>query len=262
MALRNSTCNSARVSFTLLLAVVGVCIVWLCCGRLHDSSREVTTFVPPLGFHFLTSLYDSVVALTCRESSFRQSLVEQWVQILQKAHVGARCSTLEIGCGTGSLLKVLADSLPTDCTVAGVDIDEKALQIARQKLGGHADISLARANELPFDANAFDHVFVSLVLHHLGDGAKDALIEAARVLGPQGHLHIAEWGPHKTLLDLVLFFPVRLLDGFGPTSAIAHGQLEPFLSEANLMLQRQETFSTLFGPLSVYYLTASTVSPT
>merc|ERR1711916_32521 len=127
MALRNSTCNSARVSFTLLLAVVGVCIVWLCCGRLHDSSREVTTFVPPLGFHFLTSLYDSVVALTRRESSFRQSLVEQCVQILQKAHVGARCSTLEIGCGTGSLLKVLADSLPTDCTVAGVDIDEKAL---------------------------------------------------------------------------------------------------------------------------------------
>merc|ERR1711991_361401 len=189
MALRNSTCNSARVSFTLLLAVVGVCIVWLCCGRLHDSSREVTTFVPPLGFHFLTSLYDSVVALTCRESSFRQSLVEQWVQILQKAHVGARCSTLEIGCGTGSLLKVLADSLPTDCTVAGVDIDEKALQVARQKLGGHADISLARANELPFDANAFDHV-----------------------LGPQGHLHIAEWGPHKTLLDSVPFFPVRLLD--------------------------------------------------
>merc|ERR1711916_166308 len=186
MALRNSTCNSARVSFTLLLAVVGVCIVWLCCGRLHDSSREVTTIVPPLGFHFLTSLYDSVVALTCRESSFRQSLVEQWVQILQKAHVGARCSTLEIGCGTGSLLMVLADSLPTDCTVAGVDIDEKALQIARQKLGGHADISLARANELPFDANAFDHVFVSLVLHHLGDGAKDALIEAARVLGPKG----------------------------------------------------------------------------
>merc|ERR1711991_315187 len=143
MALRNSTCNSARVSFTLLLAVVGVCIVWLCCGRLHDSSREVTTFVPPLGFHFPTSLYDSVVALTCRESSFRQSLVEQCVQILQKAHVGSRCSTLEIGCGTGSLLKVLADSLPTDCTVAGVDIDEKALQIARQKLGGHADISLA-----------------------------------------------------------------------------------------------------------------------
>merc|ERR1711916_355847 len=142
MALRNSTCNSARVSFTLLLAVVGVCIVWLCCGRLHDSSREVTTFVPPLGFHFLTSLYDSVVALTCRESSFRQSLVEQWVQILQKAHVGARCSTLEIGCGTGSLLKVLADSLPTDCTVAGVDIDEKALQIARQKLGGLADSRL------------------------------------------------------------------------------------------------------------------------
>ncbi len=251
---------NARFGFILVLAS-GVYILWLCCGTLGEASGEVDAFVPPLGFHFLTSLYDSVVALTCRESSFRQSLVEQCVQILQKAHVGARCSTLEIGCGTGSLLKVLADSLPTDCTVAGVDIDEKALQIARQKLGGRANISLARANELPFAKSAIDHVFVSLVLHHLGDGAKDALIEAARVLAPHGHLYIAEWGPHQTLLDSVLFFPVRVLDGFGPTSAIAHGHLDLFLSEANLILQRQETFATLFGPLSVYLAAPIQSSP-
>merc|ERR1711916_415790 len=99
MALRNSTCNSARVSFTLLLAVVGVCIVWLCCGRLHDSSREVTTFVPPLGFHFLTSLYDSVVALTCRESRSDRVWLSNGFKFCRRPMLGRGAPHLKLGVG-------------------------------------------------------------------------------------------------------------------------------------------------------------------
>merc|ERR1711916_365914 len=46
---------NARFGFILVLAS-GVYILWLCCGTLGEASGEVDAFVPPLGFHFLTSL--------------------------------------------------------------------------------------------------------------------------------------------------------------------------------------------------------------
>jgi ubiquinone/menaquinone biosynthesis C-methylase UbiE len=92
---------------------------------------------------------------------------------------------LDIGCGTGINLRILAESF--GCRVSGVDSSEGMLEEARRKVPG-ADLRLGVAERLPFDDDAFDAALMSLVVHHLD--RPGAFAEACRILGPGGRLVI------------------------------------------------------------------------
>ena len=53
-------------------------------------------YIPALGYRWLTGLYDPVVRLTTRESTFKPALIEQ-------AQLQAGERVLDLACGTATL---------------------------------------------------------------------------------------------------------------------------------------------------------------
>ena len=73
----------------------------------------------------------------------------------------AAASVLDVGTGSGVFARAFADE---GLRVAGIDLSPRMLTYARQQ-APHIPFILARMEELPFRANAFDLVFLSHVLH-------------------------------------------------------------------------------------------------
>jgi ubiquinone/menaquinone biosynthesis C-methylase UbiE len=111
---------------------------------------------------------------------------------------------LDIGCGTGALLALLAERF--GCEVAGVDPAPGMIDVARRKLP-EAELHLARGEDLPFADETFDAALMVLVVHHLGDRSR-AFREAQRVLVAGGPLLIVTRDPATVPRDwLASVFP-------------------------------------------------------
>ncbi len=98
----------------------------------------------------------------------------------------ARHTALDVGCGSGSGLLVLARNFKK---VTGADVDLEGLVLARQlvkenNLSG-IEIVPGDATRLPFDDNSFDFVTGLDFLHHVEKPGL-ALAEIRRVLKPGG----------------------------------------------------------------------------
>jgi ubiquinone/menaquinone biosynthesis C-methylase UbiE len=100
---------------------------------------------------------------------------------------------LEIGCGVGAVLAVLAEEFP-GVELTGVDIERAQLDFARTHLaqaGVKATLVRADAHALPFSEQSFDHVWMMWFLEHLADPVA-ALQEARRVLANGGAITAIE----------------------------------------------------------------------
>jgi SAM-dependent methyltransferase len=126
---------------------------------------------------------------------------------------------LEIGCGRGIALPVLAERLvPT--ALVGVDIDPVLVAVARRHvrtLGVPADVHLADVRDLPFESASFDLVIDFGTCYHVSGraaGARAALREVARVLR-RGGLFV-----HETPVAQHLAHPVRSFGRALPWKAV------------------------------------------
>lgn len=92
---------------------------------------------------------------------------------------GSKIKILDIGCGTGGLLREL-----TECgECQGLDLSEEALEYCRAK--GLKNVGKGSAENIPFPDNSFDVVLVLDVLEHIEDDAA-ALKEIRRVMKNEG----------------------------------------------------------------------------
>lgn len=89
---------------------------------------------------------------------------------------------LEIGCGTGAMIKELE---PLAASVCGLDISPAALRYCRQR--GIDSVCVADAACLPYQGSRFDLIIGIDVLEHVDDDAA-ALREIYRVCRPGGLL--------------------------------------------------------------------------
>src|SRR5262249_9498747 len=121
-------------------------------------------FVPSLGFSIFTPYYDRVVRLTTREMIFKSKLI---------AHAGVRSDdvVLDAGCGTGTLLKMIAEKYP-GIKLVGFDADPEMLRAARLKLDSRVELCEAFSSRLPFADRTFSCVVSSLFFHHLDSESK------------------------------------------------------------------------------------------
>lgn len=210
---------------------------------------ENKTYIPALGYDFLSEYYDLTIKLTMPEKKFRAQLID-WVEPFSGE------SILEFGFGTAQNLILLKQRKP-EALVQGVDIDPKIKSIAEYKLRKHnleVPLHLYDGKTLPFANNSFDKVFSSLVFHQLDAETKlNCLKELFRVLKPEGMLVIGDWGKAKSKWMRFSFYAVQLLDGFKTTNDNVNGLLPQFISDAGFLDVEEEDFiNTRIGTYSYY----------
>lgn len=98
---------------------------------------------------------------------------------------------LDVGCGTGALLRRLAPFYPK-AQLFGVDLVPEMLAIARQRLPATIELREGSAERLPFSDEHFD-VVVSCNMFHYVRHPIPALREMGRVLRPGGQLVLTDW---------------------------------------------------------------------
>jgi ubiquinone/menaquinone biosynthesis C-methylase UbiE len=95
---------------------------------------------------------------------------------------------LDVGCGTGYLLRTLAARVPEAVELAGIDAAPAMIETART-MAADSRIRFARATaeQLPYPERTFDLVVSTTSFDHWAD-QRAGLAECARVLVPGGHL--------------------------------------------------------------------------
>ncbi|MBP8197693.1 MAG: class I SAM-dependent methyltransferase [Chromatiaceae bacterium] len=126
---------------------------------------------------------------------------------LLRGHAGTGMRILDLGCGQGLALPLLADIFAPRLLI-GVDIDRALIDKARGVVPGlryPAEVLHGSALDLPLPDNAVDLVLCHQVLHHVARQA-EVLAECRRVLAPGGQLLVAE-----SCRCFIESSPVRLL---------------------------------------------------
>jgi ubiquinone/menaquinone biosynthesis C-methylase UbiE len=109
------------------------------------------------------------------------------------AQISPSVTVLDVACGTGEFERLLLTENPTQ-QIIGVDISEKMLLVAQQKLQmyPHVSFQTANASALPFENNSFDVVLSANAFHYFDD-PNAALVEIKRILKPDGTVIILDW---------------------------------------------------------------------
>jgi len=212
-------------------------------------SNHEKSYVPALGFHFLTPAYDAVVRLTTRERTFKSALIQQ-------ARISNGQRVLDLACGTGTLAIAMKRLCPS-AEILGIDGDQTMLEMARRKARAaeaaiHFDQGLSFA--LPYPEGHFDRITSSLFFHHLSwpDKVRTAA-EMYRVLRPDGELHVADWGRATGPVMRAAFLCVQFLDGFANTRDNVAGRLPELFGGAGFQeIAETQTFATPLGTVSLY----------
>jgi ubiquinone/menaquinone biosynthesis C-methylase UbiE len=212
-------------------------------------SEPTTKYIPALRYDWLTAFFDLFMRVAMPEREFKTALLIQ-------AEIKPGQRVLDFGVGTGTLA-LLAKQLEPQADITGIDVDEKIIAIAKAKIqsaGAQIGIDHYGGTDLPYPDGHFERVISSLVFHHLSTRQKEtALKEIKRVLKTGGELHVADWGKAQTIWQRLLFLPVQILDGFETTVDNVRGLLPDIIATAGFVeVGETKTFSTMFGPLSLY----------
>src|ERR1043166_6628706 len=109
----------------------------------------------------------------------RRELLASFISDIQAELGAANMRILDVGCGTGANLKMLAKF----GTAEGVDLSQQALDFCHER--GFDGVRYGEAENLPYQDNSFDIVTALDVLEHLDDDST-GLDEIFRVLRPGG----------------------------------------------------------------------------
>ena len=93
---------------------------------------------------------------------------------------------LDIGCGTGDMLQIIAKEKP-DALLTGIDFSPNMLKAAGERTKDIPKVKLIRGNamHLPFENESYDGVMISFALRNTEDYGR-VLSEAFRVLNKRG----------------------------------------------------------------------------
>jgi len=171
------------------------------CPICRTSAPELHGFVDlcsiPPGFDPCSAV-NPVVLGDIEEKHFWFSARAALIGRLIERFFPNACSLLEVGCGTGYVLGMIAQRMPT-LRIVGGDLSAACLEKARRRLP-HGQFYRMSAEELPFE-DEFDLVCAFDVLEHVEDDQR-ALAGMRQAVRCGGHLvitvpqHPFLWSPH------------------------------------------------------------------
>jgi ubiquinone/menaquinone biosynthesis C-methylase UbiE len=99
---------------------------------------------------------------------------------------------LDVGCGTGYLLRDLAGRVPAAVELVGIDAAPSMIEVAMaDSAGGRPQFAVAVAEKIPQPDASFDLIVSTTSFTHWTDQGR-GLSECARVLAPGGCLVLAD----------------------------------------------------------------------
>lgn len=171
-------------------------------------------------------LYDlsaSILFLGRRRATFQTLIVAAGVRAGQRV--------LDVGCGTGYLVRLLAEAVGPRGMAVGIDPSPEMLAHARRQArrASNCQFQAGSAQTLDFLDDRFDVVVSSLAMHHVPEDMRlPAVREMLRVLRPGGRVLLAEVQLPRHGLGLRLLGRLHGLDRM----ARRVPDLEPLLAQA------------------------------
>ena len=130
------------------------------------------------------------------------------------------CIALDLAGGTGDISKIIAKKV-TKQQIYLCDQNKSMVEAAKERALNEGfynsmNFCVASAENLPFEDNFFDHVFISFGFRNFSDKPK-ALSEICRVLKPHGSLNILEFSKvnNKTLSKIYDFYSFNIIPKIG-----------------------------------------------
>lgn len=212
---------------------------------------EPRPYVPALGFHWLTALYDPLIRSWSAASRMRASVIAA-----MELQPGMRL--LELGAGPGRLAIQIKRDHP-EVSIEAIDADVAMVERARRNAAGAGvDIAFREADvtSMP-DLGTFDRVYSTMVFHHLSPQAKlDALAAARRVLKPGGCFVVADFGRPRGAVQWALFAWIQQpLDGFTNTRPHRDGRYEQAVRDAFGDVRTGAVWRTVAGTVEMFVCT-------
>ncbi len=213
--------------------------------------QDEKKYTPALKFEGLNSLYAELLPLI---PSYRRVLK----QLIRQADLQPDQKALDVGCGPGFLLRLIKTRYPST-KACGVDIDDDMLEMARKK-SREAKLAIpylqSSADSLPFPDASFDHVFASLLFHHLPLADKqNTILELYRVLKDGGQVHILDFGRPKNSFAKIGFVALQVFDGIANVRPHGKDMFENLLCLSPFpQVRLTNQFNTPLGTLYTYQL--------
>lgn len=157
-------------------------------SKLFHPSSKPTGHGITIGTPLLYDLSAPVFFFGTRRRSYRS--------LMAAAGVKAGDRVLDVGCGPGHFVRMLAEAVGPTGSAVGIDAAPEMIDYARRKAHrlSNCRFESGSAEALPFTDASFDVVVSSLMLHHLPDELRlQAAGEMKRVLRPGGAVLLADF---------------------------------------------------------------------
>lgn len=158
-----------------------------------------------------------------RSASYRRAAIDA-------LHVRSGDTVLDIGCGTGRNLPILARSVGERGRVIGLDVSSGALERARQRTRDLPNVELVQADALSADLGTPDRILATYSLSMMPD--PEAIIaRASGVLSPVGRFALLDFRIPSEWPDLVQKAAFAIAEPLGETWEMARRDLRPLLDQ-------------------------------
>jgi ubiquinone/menaquinone biosynthesis C-methylase UbiE len=170
-------------------------------------------------------------------------------------------SILDVGCGTGLHLEMYQKY---DCSLYGIDTSPSMLEQARIRLGESADLRLADAAQMPYEAGFFDLTLCMLALHEMdADVRSEVLDQITRVTKHKGCIllidfHAGKPRPLKGWISKLVILLSEVAAGRRHFRNYRHfmsiGGLPALIAESHLAIEKEKIVGD--NTLALYLLRA------
>lgn len=148
---------------------------------------------------------------------------------------------VDIGCGTGPMITLLAEEFP-ESHYTGIDLTPAMIEVAKQKHLPNAEFVVGDAENLPFEPDSFDVAICSESFHHYPN--PQAFFDSVyRVLKPGGKLILRDVTFNSRLIRWYcnrIELPALNKIGFGDVRIYGREEVQAMIEKSGLTMETFE----------------------